>query len=954
MPSDVLFDVTDSQQARLLLARYELLAHHSRDIMLFIRADGHILDANQAALDAYGYDRATLLGMSVYDLRDPVTANLIEGQMRQADAGDVRFESWHRRRDGTVFPVEVSSVGADLDGQRVLLSTIRDISDRKQDEVVERFLADLGERMRVLDDPDELQWLVASRVGEFLGVSRCLFSEIDLNANRISVRRDYHSGVPSFAGDYPASAFSRAGENTARAGRTMIVVDTQTDPRTAEYAEGWYSLHGARAYVSVPLLRDGQLVSSFWVSSETPRVWSAREISLLETIGERAWLMVERLRHARALRTSEQRFRSLVEATSNVIWTADAQGQLREPSQRWSALTGLPATAYEGTAWLAQIHPDDRERCDRIWWDAITRGTLIEFEQRVCRTDGQYHSYLVRAVPVREADGTVREWMGTDIDITERKQAEDALRHSEERYRALVQATAQAVWSTDNTGRALFPAQWWEEVTGQPTDLTAPWHWLTVVHPEDQDHARAAWENALRTLTPFEVEYRVRERSGAYLYLLVRGVPVRETDGSFREWIGTMTDITARKQFEMEREALLAGEKQARLEAEAANRAKDEFLAVASHELRTPLTAILGWASGLRTGKVKATLLPRALEVIEQNARVQAQLVEDILDYSRIIMGKLSLKVAPVDLPAVIQAALDSVRLAAQAKGIHIETQLAEGGAVMGDRDRLQQVVWNLLSNAVKFTPPGGRVTLRLDRVGDVAQLTVSDTGMGIASDFLPYVFDRFRQADSSSTRKYGGLGLGLAIVRHIVELHGGAIEAVSAGEGQGATFIVNLPISPQLPATDGRVAKEAQAPGLVTPETTAAPELVGCRVMVVDDEVDTLDLLTTILSSSGADVRACRSVAEALATLAVWQPEIVVSDIAMPEQDGYRLIEEVRALDVAQGRHTPALALTAYARVEDRVQVLRAGYDLFVPKPVEPDELLVTLARLAAGNTVA
>jgi CheY-like chemotaxis protein/two-component sensor histidine kinase len=392
-------------------------------------------------------------------------------------------------------------------------------------------------------------------------------------------------------------------------------------------------------------------------------------------------------------------------------------------------------------------------------------------------------------------------------------------------------------------------------------------------------------------------------------------------------------------------------EQMARAEAEHANRLKDEFLATVSHELRTPLNAIIGWSHMLRQGRLDERTVTRAIETIERNAQSQAQLVEDILDVSRMITGKLRLNIAAVDVASVINAAIDCVQLAADSKDIQLEVTLDPSARrVNGDESRLQQVVWNLLSNAIKFTPQGGRVSVRLERTGSSAQIRVSDTGEGIQPNILPYIFDRFRQGDGTSTRRHGGLGLGLAIVRHLVELHGGTVHADSAGEGSGATFTVRLPLTPAPELAKKRrpeletLRADEEAGG----RAASLPTLEGVRVLLVDDDPDTLQMLTAMLSAYKAEVHAASSAAEALEALQWHKPDVLVSDLAMPCEDGYTLISKVRALEAASGRHVPAVALTAYIRIEDRTRALSAGFNLFVPKPVEPHELLTAIANLA------
>jgi signal transduction histidine kinase/ActR/RegA family two-component response regulator len=398
-----------------------------------------------------------------------------------------------------------------------------------------------------------------------------------------------------------------------------------------------------------------------------------------------------------------------------------------------------------------------------------------------------------------------------------------------------------------------------------------------------------------------------------------------------------------RLQQELEdRRRLLTREHTARAEAETANRMKDEFLATVSHELRTPLNAILGWAHILRWGKPDEATVARGVEVIERNAQSQAQLIEDILDASRVITGSLRLNRGPVDLATVINAAADSVRLGSETKGIQLAVILDPAARhLIGDASRLQQVVWNLLANAIKFTASGGRVEVRLQRAGGQAQITVTDTGEGVSAEFLPFIFDRFRQADATITRRHGGLGLGLAIVRNLVELHEGSVQAESAGEGYGASFIVRLPLAEKV---EGARTGPAAANG-------SPPALQGAQILVVDDDQDALDMLTVVLTEAGAGVRTAASATEALALLRWIRPDVLVSDLAMPDEDGYSLIRNLRAIERESGRETPAVALTAYVRVQDRARAEAAGFNVFVEKPVDPEELIAVLAGIAESR---
>jgi signal transduction histidine kinase/CheY-like chemotaxis protein len=398
-----------------------------------------------------------------------------------------------------------------------------------------------------------------------------------------------------------------------------------------------------------------------------------------------------------------------------------------------------------------------------------------------------------------------------------------------------------------------------------------------------------------------------------------------------------------------ERRHLLEAERAARTESERASLMKDEFLATLSHELRTPLSAILGWSQMLAMGGYSPEDLAEGLESISRNAHAQTRLIDDLLDMNRIVSGKVRLDVQTADLASVIDAAVNAVRPSIDAKGIRLRKILDPlAGPVLGDPTRLQQIVWNLLTNAVKFTPKEGKIDVLLERVNSHIEITVSDSGEGIAPQFLPHVFERFRQSDSSLTRRHGGLGLGLAIVKQLDELHGGTVRAKSAGEGQGATFVITLPIAPIREANERR---EHPTAGLTASWNWRDVHLEGIKVLVVDDEPDARNLVKRLLLTCGAEVATAESAAQALAQLSSQRPQVIVSDIGMPEIDGYHFMREVRQLSAESGGKTPAVALTAFARSEDRTRAMMAGYNVHIAKPIEPHELIATVASLV-GRT--
>jgi len=452
---------------------------------------------------------------------------------------------------------------------------------------------------------------------------------------------------------------------------------------------------------------------------------------------------------------------------------------------------------------------------------------------------------------------------------------------------------------------------------------------------------------------PSERALRGRERASSEIekegrWFEVVADPVLDEAGEVSAVVRTVKDITERKRAEARMNELLAREQAARQEAEQVNRVKDEFLSTLSHELRTPLNAIVGWTHVLRAGGLDAESTARAIETIARNANLQAQLISDILDVSRIIAGKLRLELRAIDLTDVVAEALETVKPAATAKGIRLEPILdPAAGRVIGDHNRLQQVVWNLLSNAIKFTPREGHVRVRLESSPANVTLTVEDNGPGIDPGFLPHVFERFRQADASSTRPHGGLGLGLSIVRHLVELHGGIVEATNAAAGPGAVFRVVLPRRTMRPRPGAGPGREAAVPADDPAWMDKAPSLAGTSVLVVDDDGDARGLIQCVLERCGAHVRTAASAPEGLRVIREWRPDVLLADVEMPLEDGYSFIAKVRALAAEAGGATPAAALTGYAGAQDRIKALQAGFQFHVAKPVQPAELATVVATL-------
>jgi PAS domain S-box-containing protein len=490
----------------------------------------------------------------------------------------------------------------------------------------------------------------------------------------------------------------------------------------------------------------------------------------------------------------------------------------------------------------------------------------------------------------------------------------------------------------------------WLEFTGRAMEQELGDGWSESVHPQDLAARAELYAASFEARRPFRTEYRLRRHDGEYRWVLEVGVPRFDVSHVFAGFVGSVMDIEEQKRASADRDRLLSATQQALGDAEEAGRQRDEFLATVSHELRNPLNAIVGWANVLQSAELESGERERAVESILRSARAQARLVDDLLDVSRIIVGKLRLRVEVVDLNGVVEAAVESVEPAAQAKGVRIQKLLQAADPVLGDPARLQQVVLNLLNNAVKFTPVGGRVQVSTRRPNSQIELVVSDTGQGMPADFVPHVFDLFRQEDAGSRRRHGGLGLGLAIARQIVEMHAGTIRAESAGADQGSTFTVELPVALLAPPRPEGPAR--QQPPAEQPCAIPGVDLTGVTVLVVEDDADTRELLKLVLEDCNAVVVLCATVAEAMALLERELPTVILSDIEMPEEDGYDFIRRLRELPPEKGGNLPAAALTAYARSEDRRRSLAAGFQLHAAKPIEPAELVTIVANLAGRRT--
>ncbi len=654
-----------------------------------------------------------------------------------------------------------------------------------------------------------------------------------------------------------------------------------------------------------------------------------------------------------ALQEEQGFLTAVLEQVEDAIVACNSEGVLTLFNRAAREFHGLPEKPVPAEDWAYYYDlylPDGRTQMSMEevpLFRALQGEYVTDVEMVIAPKEGPARTLLASARPLLSREGKKLGAIAVMHDITEQKRTQDTLRRESALMQALMDNIPDAIYFKDTESRFMRVNRHAPyRGNNDPADVIGKTDFDFFI----EEHARAAYEDEQRIMRTGQPIIDKVEREtypdGTVTWLSTTKVPILDEAGRVTGLVGISRDITERKRAE-EGHIQFVREQAAREEAEAANRFKDEFLAVVSHELRTPLTAILGWAHLLRAGQLDEKNAANALETIERNARAQSQLIDDLLDVSRIITGKLRLDIRKIDPATFIDSAIEALRPAAEARKVRIQKVLDTSvTSVAGDPARLEQVVWNLLSNAIKFTPPDGRIQVKLERVNSHVEIAVKDTGAGIKPEFLPHVFERFRQADQKTTRQHGGLGLGLAIVRHLVELHGGTVQAESEGEGRGATFVVRLP-SVALHQRESLAGRVEPAAGDMLPTYDCPDQLDGLQVLVVDDEADTRELLRVGFDQCGAGVTTAGSVREALEAIEKQKPDLLISDIGMPHEDGYELIRRVRALSPESGGSIPAIALTAYARTEDRVQALRAGYQMHITKPVDLAELMIAVASL-------
>ena len=862
-------------------------------------------------------------------------------------------------------------------------------------EARDRFLLSLDEAVRPLTVPEEIMAVSARLLGAHLDVDRCSYADVEADGDSFERTAAYTRGAPTLPGRARLSDYGPEIESHLKGNIPYVLNDVDSDAESMEP----FRKAGVRALIAAPLHKAGRLVAAFAVSQGRPRLWLEEEIELVRHVANRCWESVERARVGRTLQESEARFRQLADAMPQIVFAAQPDGTVDYFNRQWYEYTGLPEGAAGFESWKHVHTEEGLRRVMEVWPHALGTGEPYEIEYRLRRHDGTYRWHLGRALPIKDEQGRIVRWFGTNTDIHALKQAEvdraqvEAALASDKKVLERIAAGAPVAEALDAIARAaeaqsaeglicsiLMLDEAGERLLhGAAPSLPEAYNRMidgVAIGPSAGSCGTAAFQRRPVFVTDIAADplwEGWKDLAAAHGLGACCSTPVFSSEGALLgtvamyyrrphqpgahdiELIQSATHLAGivleKDRVDRRLRHSLEAEQAARTEAERANRMKDEFLATLSHELRTPLTAILGWTRLLRLKPGVPEDVLRGVDVIERNAHAQTTIIQDLLDMSAILSGKVRLSLQPLDLATLVQSAVDTAMPAAQAKQIGIQSVLDPRAAVLvsGDASRLQQVLWNLLSNAVKFTPKDGEILVTLDRVEDGVEVKIRDTGPGIAPQFLPYVFDRFRQADAATTRRHGGLGLGLSIVKQLVELHGGTVHAASEGEGRGATFGVRLPVisaavEPEAPIEPRLRTGSAAVPGPANAET----EITGVRVLVVDDDEDAREMVKRLLEERRSIVTTAGSAEEALRVMAGGRFDVLISDLGMPGEDGHGLIRRVRSLGPDAGGDVPAVALTAYARPEDRERAIRSGFQVHMAKPVDPGLLFAMVARLS------
>lgn len=936
-------DVTDQRAAHELARRLAEIVENSDDAIISQDASGCITSWNPAAQRLYGYTQAEAEGQSIRLIipaelqheEDAIVSRVREGE-RVAP-----FDTLRKHKDGTLVDVALTvSPIRDQEGRIIGASMMaRDISLRQRMEARDRFLVDLDDAVRPLTAAEEITFTAAKALGQHLAVNRCAYATVEDDEDTFTLTGNFNAGVQSIVGRYTFRQFGEECLRLMRAGEPYIVTDSESDPRIDRTDRAAYELTAIRAVICVPIMKQGRFVAAMAVHTAAPRDWQRDHIELVQRVAGRCWESIERAKVTHSLEESEHLFRALANSSANLAWMAGPDGWISWYNEQWYDYTGTSPEQMQGWGWEAVHDPATLPEVKRAWQHSIHSGTPFEMVFPLRRADGEFRRFLTRVNPVRDSRGQVVHWFGTNTDVETERRATEAnavLREREHQARREAELQKRLLHSLFMQAPTLIAVlrgpqhvvelanppicKVWghaeEELVNRP---------LLDVMPELRDQVfPALLDEVYRSSEPYEgqetpAHFTRRDGTSETLYFNFLYSAFRNIDGEVEGIFVVASDVTdqvlARQQID-----------DLRKEAEAANRAKDEFLAMLGHELRNPLSPIL---TALQLMRLRGSNdSERERTIIERQVNHLTRLVDDLLDVSRIARGKVALKKEVVEMAEVAARAIEmtSPLLEQRTHAIHV-TLPRHGLAVEGDSMRLSQVVSNLITNAAKYTPPGGHIFISGEATREEVIFRVRDTGVGIATDVLPRIFDLFVQERQGIDRSQGGLGLGLTIVRNLVEGHNGTVAAHSAGPGLGSEFIIRLPkaksVAPVAPQQ-----RELAGP------SDAAVVATGLKILVVDDNEDSALMLSEILKANGNQTRIAHDGPAALGVAADFGPELAFLDIGLPVMDGYELAARLRELPGLGGIRL--IALTGYGQESDRQKTRVAGFHHHLVKPVD------------------
>ena len=898
------------------------IVESSDDAILSKDLDGIVQSCNAAGERIFGYTAAELVGKPVRILIPPerqAEEDEILARLRRGERID-HFETVRLRKDGSRVDISLTvSPVRDATGRIIGASKIaRDITGQQRTRTAQSYLAAIVESSE----------------------DAILSKNLDGIIQSCNARGEELFGYT-------------AAELVGQSIRRLIPPDRQfeEDEILARIRRGDRIEH----FETVRLAKDGRPID-ISLSVSPIRDGDGRIVAVAKVARD----ITEQKRLARELEAQREWFRVTLASIGDAVIASDPDGRvtyMNAPAQNITGWTTSEAIGQPLAHVFNIINEKTRKPVENPADLVLRTGHVVGLANHTVLIDrnGVERPIADSAAPIQGADGGMIGVVLVFRDVTDERRAADAVAEQREWFETTLGSIGDAVVATDVNGRVVFMNPIAEHLTGWRFSEGRGRSCADVFNIINENSRRTVESPVTRVLAEGMVVGLANHTvliaaDGTERPIDDSGAPIRSRDGRIVGVVLVFRDVSDRRRRELDRrdasldrERLLEAERAARADAERASRVKDEFVAMVSHELRTPLNAMLGWTQLMVRPDVEPDVIARGVDVITRNTRLQAQLISDLLDISRIVSGKLQLDIEDVDLASVVAEAIDTVQRDADGKRIAITRELDKAvGMIAGDAARVQQIIWNLLANAIKFTPEGGQISVRLAKVGSGAEITVADTGVGIRPEFLPHIFDRFQQADQSITRRFGGLGLGLSIVKHLVDLHGGSVSADSAGIGQGATFTIMLPSSTGATVMAGRSDAVAKEP--VQPRDS----LSGIRILVVEDEPDTCEFLDRFLRGYGAEVVIAHSAAEALSRIDGDKVDIVISDIGLPDVDGYDLMNHIRSLPASAGGATPAIALTAYARTADRTRAFRAGYQAHLSKPIEPTELFATISSFA------